>query len=70
MVTQSTWKNGIRSGFETTWKLGKIVFPITLIITLLQHTPLIDLIVSLFSPIMGWFGLPGDAATSLPWETY
>ena len=65
MVTQSTWKNGIRSGLETTWKLSKIVFPITLIITLLQHTPLIDLIVSLFSPIMGWFGLPGDAAIVL-----
>lgn len=62
MITKDTWMKGLRGGLETTWQLGKIVFPITLIVTLLKHTPLLDFIVSLFSPVMGWFGLPGDAA--------
>lgn len=65
MITAATWKTGTRIGLETTWKLGKIIFPITLIVTLMQHTPLVDLIVFLFTPIMDWFGLPGDAAIVL-----
>lgn len=65
MITAATWKTGMRIGLETTWKLGKIIFPITLIVTLMQHTPLVDLIVFIFTPIMDWFGLPGDAAIVL-----
>lgn len=65
MITKETWKQGLNIGLDTTWKLGKIIFPITLIVTLLQHTPVIDWVVLLFSPIMEWFGLPGDAAIIL-----
>ncbi|RKD21044.1 hypothetical protein BEP19_15300 [Ammoniphilus oxalaticus] len=65
MITKNTWINGIKSGLRTTWQLGKIVFPITLVVTILQHTPLLELIVSFFAPIMKWFGLPGDAAIAL-----
>jgi len=65
MINAATWKKGFRSGVETTWRLGKVIFPITLFITILQHTPLIDWIVRLFTPVMSLFGLSGDAALVL-----
>ncbi|UFJ39531.1 nucleoside recognition domain-containing protein [Brevibacillus humidisoli] len=65
MITAESWKKGLGSGMETTWRLGKVIFPITLIITILQHTPVIDWIVKLFAPVMSLFGLSGDAALIL-----
>jgi hypothetical protein len=65
MITRQTWKKGIHIGLSTSWRLGNIIFPITLMVTLLQHTPVIGWIVYLFAPIMNWFGLPGDAAIVL-----
>ncbi|GAB7387976.1 nucleoside recognition domain-containing protein [Bacillaceae bacterium] len=65
MVTKETWRKGFKSGLRTTWLLGKVIFPITLIISLLEHTPVIDWLVFLFEPLMQWFGLPGEAAISL-----
>jgi hypothetical protein len=60
-----TLKNGTLAGLKTTWTLGKIIFPITLIITLLSHTPALDWIISAITPAMKWIGLPGEAAIPL-----
>lgn len=60
-----TWIKGLQSGLEITWKLSKVIFPITLVVTLLQYTPVIGWLVRLFSPLLQWFGLPGDAAIVL-----
>ncbi|CCQ96847.1 putative integral inner membrane protein [[Clostridium] ultunense Esp] len=57
--------NGLKSGLRTTWVLGKVVFPITFLMTLLSHTPVLGWIISFFKPIMGWIGLPGEAAIPL-----
>ncbi|WP_019120372.1 nucleoside recognition domain-containing protein [Brevibacillus massiliensis] len=65
MVTRETWRQGVSTGVATTYKLGKVIFPITLIVTILQHTPLLSWIVRMFEPMMGMFGLPGDAAVVL-----
>lgn len=65
MINRVSWKKGLRSGIETTWRLGKVIFPITLVITILQYTPVIDWIVRLSAPVMGLFGLSGDAALVL-----
>lgn len=56
---------GLQTGCLTTWKLGKVIFPITLIVTILQFTPVLPWIIRLISPIMGIFGLSGDAAIPL-----
>lgn len=56
---------GLLSGLKTTWTLGKIVVPITVIVTLLKHTPVIEWIVWLFAPVMSFVGLPGEAAVVL-----
>ncbi|MBL5767073.1 nucleoside recognition domain-containing protein [Heyndrickxia sporothermodurans] len=55
-------KIGIWSGLKTTWTLGKIIFPVTLIVAVLQYTPVLPWIIKLISPLMGIFGLSGDAA--------
>ncbi|PTM56647.1 nucleoside recognition domain-containing protein [Desmospora activa] len=59
------WKKGLISGWSTAWELGKIIFPVTLAVSLLQHTPVIDGLVRLLTPAMSWLGLPGEAAIPL-----
>lgn len=61
----STLKKGLQAGLQTTWSLGKIIFPITLLVTMLQYTPVLPFLIDLVAPIMGLFGLSGDAAIPL-----
>lgn len=58
-------KRGLVVGLQTTWTLGKIIFPITLIITILGYTPVLSWVANLLTPVMGWIGLPGEAAIPL-----
>lgn len=58
-------KKGLLVGLQTTWTLGKIIFPITLIVTIISYTPLLDWLAQLLSPIMSWIGLSGEAAIPL-----
>ena len=60
-----TLRNGLKAGLKTTWTLGKIIFPITILVVILQHTPILPWIVKLISPFMGIFGLSGEAAIPL-----
>jgi len=61
----STLKTGFLTGLKTTWTLSKVIFPITLLIVILQYTPVLPWVINLVSPIMGIFGLRGDAAIPL-----
>lgn len=58
-------KRGLAVGLKTTWSLGKIIFPITLFVMLLQFTPVLPWIVSVIEPVMHLFGLRGEAAVPL-----
>ncbi|MDT8858740.1 hypothetical protein N0O92_00765 [Alkalihalobacillus sp. MEB130] len=58
-------KRGLLVGLQTTWTLGKIIFPITLIVTILGYTPVLEWVARLLAPVMGWIGLPGEAAIPL-----
>jgi hypothetical protein len=60
-----TLKRGLLVGLKTTWTLGKIIFPVTLIVALLQYTPVLPWIIKTIAPLMGLLGLPGDAAIPL-----
>jgi hypothetical protein len=62
---KSTLKTGFLTGIKTTWTLSKVIFPITLLIVILQYTPVLPWVIDLVSPIMGIFGLRGDAAIPL-----
>lgn len=56
---------GALNGLKTTWTLGKVIFPVTLFVVLLQHTPVLPWLIRLIEPFMGIFGLSGDAAIPL-----
>lgn len=56
---------GLQQGLNVTWTLGKVIFPITLIVTILQYTPVLPWIIKQLSPIMGLLGLSGEAAVPL-----
>ena len=58
-------KRGLLVGLRTTWTLGKIIFPITLIVTILGYTPIFGLLAKILAPLMSWMGLPGEAAIPL-----
>src|SRR6185437_1756013 len=60
-----TFQNGLKAGLKTSWTLGKIIFPITVLVIILQHTPILPWIIKLVSPLMGLFGLSGEAAIPL-----
>lgn len=63
-----SWREGFMSGLRTTWSLGIIVFPVTVVVSVLRYTPLYDLALSGLVPIMGFLGLPGEAAVPLSYS--
>ncbi|MEK3798525.1 nucleoside recognition domain-containing protein [Peribacillus sp. FSL H8-0477] len=58
-------KSGLIVGLKTTWTLSKVIFPVTLIVSVLQYTPVLQWIIAGIAPIMNLLGLPGDAAIPL-----
>mgnify|MGYP000888390941 CR=1 FL=1 len=64
-MTYNTWKKGFLKGLETTWDLAKIVFPITMLVSILKYTPVIDILSKMLEPFMGFFGLSGETAIVL-----
>ncbi|MCG0313820.1 MAG: hypothetical protein L5657_04055, partial [Calditerricola sp.] len=65
MVTAQTWRRGLLAGARTSWTLGKVIFPVTVVVTVLRYTPVIDGLTALFAPLMKLVGLPGEAAVVL-----
>jgi len=61
----NTLKQGLKTGLLTTWKLGKIIFPITLIVTMVSQTVVMDWLTRVLSPFMGFIGLSGESAIPL-----
>lgn len=64
MIKESV-KKGLLAGMHTTWTLGKVIFPVTLIISILQYTPVLGWITTFIAPLMHLLGLPGEAAIPL-----
>ncbi|WP_174614262.1 nucleoside recognition domain-containing protein [Virgibacillus ihumii] len=56
---------GLQQGIKVTWALGKVIFPVTLIVTILQHTPVLPWMIEQISPFMALIGLSGEAAVPL-----
>nr|WP_239533991.1 nucleoside recognition domain-containing protein [Thalassobacillus pellis] len=50
---------------NVTWTLGKVIFPVTLIVTILRYTPILPWVIDLIAPVMKFLGLPGQAAVPL-----
>ena len=58
-------KKGFISGIKCCWFLIKVIIPVYLFITILKHTPAMDWLVTIFTPFMGVFNLPGEAAVPI-----
>lgn len=56
---------GGKKGLDLTWSLGKVIFPVTLIVTILQYTVLFPWAIEKIEPLMKWIGLSGEAAVPL-----
>lgn len=65
MMLLNSIKLGIKKGIETTWMLGKVIIPVYIFVTFLEHTPVLEWIAYAFQPLMGIFNLPGEAAIVL-----
>jgi hypothetical protein len=55
-------RTGLAAGFQTSFKLIRVVLPLYVLVALLKETPVVDLLGALFAPLMTLFGLPGEAA--------
>src|SRR5512140_3299971 len=55
-------RTGLSAGFRTSLKIIKVSVPLYVAVTLLKGTPVLDLLGKIFAPVMGIFGLPGEAA--------
>lgn len=65
MVTAKTWKNGFSNGLKTSFVLLKVIIPVFIAIKILEHTPIIGWISQFCDPLMGFIGLPGEAALAV-----
>ncbi len=65
MKRRIAWGEGLKAGARTAWMLGKIVFPVTLLVNVVQYTAVYGALISAIEPVMSWFGLPGEAAVPL-----
>ncbi|MYL34016.1 hypothetical protein GLW08_12030 [Pontibacillus yanchengensis] len=58
-------QRGLKQGLNVTWTLGKVIFPITLLVTILRATPVLQWLSDWVAPLMKWIGLSGEAAIPL-----
>lgn len=65
MMMVGTVKRGLLQGLQVSWSLGKIIFPVTFVVMVLQHTPVLPALIKMLNPVMGLLGLPGEAAMPL-----
>ena len=65
IIVKGTLLRGLKQGSHVTWTLSKVIFPITVIVTILQYTPVLPWLIKLLTPMMSWIGLSGEAAVPL-----
>ena len=53
---------GLKKGLWASMGVIKVMFPVTLAVTLMKVTPLLGWLAELFRPVMGAFGLRGETA--------
>lgn len=65
MVTLDTFKRGLNNGIKTLISLLKLMVPIYIGVQLLSISGLLSIIANVFTPVMSFFGLPGEASLTL-----
>ena len=62
---RTVFSRGIEKGLRSSWELIKVIAPVSLGVTALNHTPLLPWVSAVFEPLMRWLGLSGEAAVVL-----
>ena len=65
MVTLQTLQRGGMASLKSVLKMAKYLVPSIFVVRLLVNLGGMDLIVRFMSPVMGLFGMPGEAALAL-----
>lgn len=65
LVGKESLRRGVINALRVLLEMGKIVIPVTIFITLLEHSGWLARIAEFFTPLMAFFGLPGEAALAL-----
>jgi hypothetical protein len=55
-------RTGLSAGLRTSWKIIYVSVPLYVGMAMLEGTPVFDFLGRAFAPVMGVFGLPGEAA--------
>lgn len=65
MITKDTWRKGFADGLKTFFTLLKVIIPVFAAVKVLEYTPVIKWISLAGDPMMGFVGLPGEAALAV-----
>ena len=65
IALRASLARGWRLGLSTTWMLVKVTLPVYVGVSLLGATPVLGWVARECEPLMGFFGLPGEAAMVL-----
>ncbi len=65
MITKDTWRKGFADGLKTSLTLLKVIIPVFAVIKVLEQTSVIGWISQVCDPLMGFVGLPGEAALAV-----
>lgn len=65
MQLRTSVVKGTQTGLKVLWELAKVLIPAVMIVHVLDRTGLLPYISRALSPVMVWFGLPGEAALAL-----
>jgi len=58
-------KKGLTKSIDLLWLLIKIIVPVSILVSLLNHFGIMESLAGFFSPAMALFGLPGEATIAL-----
>lgn len=59
------FRRGLINGLKITLELAKVIIPVFLLVTFLKYTVIFELISKWCAGLMGYIGLPGEAALPL-----
>ncbi|GAB6099069.1 nucleoside recognition protein [Halanaerocella petrolearia] len=60
-----TIKRGFKKALSSYVSLVKIIIPVYIVVTFIDYTGGINYLAKVFSPLMKWVGLPGEAVLAL-----
>ncbi len=61
----STFRKGLSNGMAVSWDLVRVILPLSIAVSLAERAGYLQAVARVFEPLMGVFGLPGEASLAL-----